>query len=55
VAFFTIIYPLGGTLTQETDANAFDTLVRVGSAVYIVVISLYQRMSSRTKPAEAGT
>lgn len=43
VAFFTVIYPLYGQISEATDANAFDTLVRVGSAVYIVVVALFAR------------
>jgi hypothetical protein len=44
VAFFTIIYPLSGLLTDVMQSNSFNTLVQVALAIYIVVLSLYYRL-----------
>jgi hypothetical protein len=44
VLFFTIVYPLAGLLKQVTDMNSFDTMVQVGLTIYIVLVSLYQRL-----------
>ncbi len=46
VAFFAIVYPLGGLITEYSQSNAFDTLTQVGLALYIVAIALYQRLQA---------
>jgi hypothetical protein len=41
VAFFTVIYPLSGLLTELTHQNAFNMLMQVGLILYITGLSLY--------------
>ena len=41
VAFFTIVYPLSGLLTELSHQNAFHTLMQVGMILYITGLSLY--------------
>jgi len=41
VAFFTVVYPLSGLLTELSQQNAFNTLVEVGLILYIVGLSLF--------------
>jgi hypothetical protein len=41
VAFFTLVYPLSGLLTELVQQNAFNTLVEVGMILYIAGLSLY--------------
>jgi len=41
IAFFTIVYPLSGLLTELSHQNAFNTLVQVGVILYIAGLSLY--------------
>jgi hypothetical protein len=41
VAFFTIIYPLSGLLTELSQQNAFYMLMQVGLILYITGLSLY--------------
>ena len=41
VAFFTLVYPLSGLLSDLAQQNAFNTLVQVGIILYIVGLSLY--------------
>jgi hypothetical protein len=41
VAFFTVVYPLSGLLTELGQQNAFNTLVEVGLILYIVGLSLF--------------
>jgi hypothetical protein len=41
VAFFTLVYPLSGMLSELAQQNAFNTLVQVGMILYIVGLSLY--------------
>jgi hypothetical protein len=41
VAFFTVIYPLSGLLTELTQQNAFNMLMQVGLILYITGLSLY--------------
>jgi hypothetical protein len=48
VAFFTVVYPLSGLLTELTQQNAFNTLMQVGLILYLTGLSLY--VSGR-KPA----
>jgi hypothetical protein len=54
IAFFTIIYPLSGLMTELTHQNAFDLLLQAGLILYITILSLYvgQRQSV-DHPAEA--
>jgi hypothetical protein len=47
VAFFTVIYPLSGLLTELAQQNAFNTLMQVGLILYITGLSLY---ASNHKP-----
>jgi hypothetical protein len=54
VAFFTAIYPLFGLLREATDANAFDTLVQVAAAVYIVAVAqIQQRRGAKQAAADS--
>lgn len=41
VAFFTIVYPLSGLMTDLTQQNAFNMLMQVGLILYITGLSLY--------------
>lgn len=50
VAFFTIVYPLSGLLTELSEQNAFNMLLQAGLIVYITGLSLYAR---NQKPSEA--
>lgn len=50
VAFFTLVYPLSGLLTELTHQNAFNLLLQVGLILYITLLSLYV---SRRKPEPA--
>jgi hypothetical protein len=42
IAFFAVIYPLSGLLSDVTQSNAFDLFVQVGLVVYAVSLSLYR-------------
>jgi hypothetical protein len=51
VAFFTIVYPLAGLLTDVIHRNAFDNMVQVGLIVYLFGLTLYtQARPSHLKP-----
>ncbi|MBX7227936.1 MAG: hypothetical protein U0V18_15440 [Anaerolineales bacterium] len=41
IAFFTIIYPLSGLITELSQQNAFHALMQVGMILYITGLSLY--------------
>jgi predicted membrane channel-forming protein YqfA (hemolysin III family) len=41
VAFFTLVYPLSGLLTDLGQQNAFNLLMQVGLILYITGLSLY--------------
>jgi hypothetical protein len=43
VAFFTVIYPLSGLMTELVQQNAFNMLIQVGLIVYITGLYLYVR------------
>jgi hypothetical protein len=47
LAFFTIIYPLSGLLTELSQQNAFNMLLQAGLILYITGLSLY---AGRRKP-----
>jgi len=54
VAFFTIVYPLSGLLTELAQQNTFDILLQVGLILYIVVLSLYvSRQQPESDPPAA--
>ena len=48
-AFFTLVYPLSGLLTQVTQRNSFDSLVQVGLIVYLFGLSLYSQIEAKQK------
>jgi hypothetical protein len=53
IAFFTIIYPLFGLMTELTHQNAFDLLLQAGLILYITILSLYVgNRKSADHPAE---
>lgn len=52
VAFFTLIYPLSGLLTELSQQNSFNMLLHAGLILYITGLSLY--VSGR-KPAQEMT
>lgn len=55
VAFFTLVYPLGGLFTSLTQQNTFENLVQVGLIVYLFGLSLYaQAQRSRTASMTAN-
>jgi predicted membrane channel-forming protein YqfA (hemolysin III family) len=41
VAFFTLIYPLSGLLTELSQQNAFNMLLQAGLILFITGLSLY--------------
>ena len=41
VAFFTLVYPLSGLLTELSQQNAFNMLLQAGLILYITALSLY--------------
>jgi hypothetical protein len=41
IAFFAIIYPLSGQLSDLTQQNAFNTLLEVGLILYLTGLTLY--------------
>ena len=43
VAFFTVVYPLSGLLTELSQQNAFNMLLQAGMILYITGFSLYAR------------
>jgi hypothetical protein len=43
IAFFSIIYPLSGLLTELSQQNAFNMLMQVGLILYVAGLSLYVR------------
>lgn len=53
VAFFTVVYPLSGLVTDVTQRNTFDGLVQVGLIVYLFGLSLYTRLEAN-RAATAG-
>jgi hypothetical protein len=44
VAFFTVIYPLSGLLTDTSMRNSFESLVQVGLIVYLFSLALYTQV-----------
>jgi hypothetical protein len=54
VAFFTIVYPLSGLLTELVDQNAFNMLMQAGLILYITLLSLYAGRKNKveTNPEE---
>ncbi len=52
VAFFTIVYPLSGLLTELSQQNAFNMLLQAGLILYITGFSLYV---NRAKTEEAAS
>jgi hypothetical protein len=54
IAFFTIVYPLSGLMTELTHQNAFDLLLQAGLILYITLLSLYvNQRKAKQLPAEA--
>lgn len=43
VAFFTIVYPLSGLLTELAHQNAFNLLLQAGLILYITLLSIFAR------------
>jgi hypothetical protein len=47
VAFFVIVYPLSGPISDLNQANTFDLLVKVGLVIYIVGLVIYARRTTQ--------
>jgi hypothetical protein len=43
VAFFTLVYPLSGLLSETIQRNSFENIVQVGLILYIFGLALYAR------------
>jgi hypothetical protein len=55
VAFFTIVYPLAGLLTDVIHRNSFNALVQVGLILYIFGLALYtQKQPPQVKEPDGG-
>lgn len=41
-AFFAVVYPLSGMLTDLNQANTFDLLVKVGLVIFVVALVIFR-------------
>jgi hypothetical protein len=51
VAFFTIVYPLSGLLTDLLVWNSFDSLFQAGMIVYLFILAVFVRSKVGQSPA----
>jgi len=49
VAFFTLVYPLAGLLTETRHRNALDGLVQAGLIIYLFVLALVDRVNRQQR------
>ena len=49
VAFFTVVYPLSGLLTELSQQNAFNMLLQAGMILYITGFSLYAGRNNKNE------
>jgi hypothetical protein len=54
IAFFTIVYPLSGLISQIASLNSFNALLQVGMILYLFVLSLYARVRARSAHGTGG-
>jgi hypothetical protein len=54
IAFFTIVYPLSGLISQIASLNSFNALLQVGMILYLFVLSLYARVRVRSVQGTGG-
>jgi len=53
VAFFTLVYPLSGLLTDLLVWNSFDSLFQAGMIVYLFILAVFVRSKIGQIPAES--